>query len=68
MGKFITIGGTQFNPSAMEGMDYEAFKKQYKGKLAVDIREAWKVLRREIPRKPVKKTPSKKKGKKTTGK
>tara|TARA_Y100001963_G_C6430109_1_gene286655 strand:- start:178 stop:369 length:192 start_codon:yes stop_codon:yes gene_type:complete len=63
MAKFVKIGGTQFNTSAMAGMDFDSFSKQYKGKLTVPLSDAWQVLKKDVPKKPVKKAP-KKKGKK----
>jgi hypothetical protein len=55
--KIIKIGNTEFNKNSFEGMTKDEFKKLYRGKLAVDLDDAWKQLK---PKNRVKKSTSKK--------
>jgi len=55
--KIIKIGNTEFNKNSFEGMTKDEFKKLYRGKLAVDLDDAWKQIK---PKNRVKKSTSKK--------
>lgn len=55
--KIIKIGNTEFNKNSFEGMTKDEFKKLYRGKLAVDLDDAWKQLK---PKNRVKKSTNKK--------
>lgn len=39
----LKIGNTQFNKSSLAKMSEDKFKKLYKGKINVDLDEAWKI-------------------------
>ena len=43
--QIIKIGNTEFNKNSFEGMTKDEFKKLYKGKLTIDLDEAWKQLK-----------------------
>ena len=56
--KTIKIGSIEFNLEAFVGVTKAEFKKQWTGKLNVDINDTWKAIERARPRK----KPSKSKG------
>ena len=39
---FFKVGNTQFNKEAVKGMKKEDFVSAYKGKINVDLDQAWK--------------------------
>lgn len=43
--QIIKIGNTEFNKNSFEGMTKDEFKKLYKGKLTVDLDEAWRQIK-----------------------
>jgi len=39
--KMLKVGKTTFNKEALKGITKDEFEKTYRGKLNVDIKEAW---------------------------
>jgi len=40
--KMLKVGNTTFNTESLKGWTKDEFKKAYKGKISIDIDEAWK--------------------------
>ena len=48
MANIVKIGNTEFNKDSFQEMTKEEFVNMYKGKLMVDLDEAWKLLKPSV--------------------
>lgn len=62
----MKIGGVHFNPESFKNFSEQQFKTMFKGKLEIDINEAWKSIKefngtKETKKKKIKESPESKK-------